>query len=209
MGVVSGERAGGEAGPGDLDLEGVVLVWLLGGWNLDGDGVVGFEVADAVIEGVGDHIVADDDAATGMRGKDLEGQIAEVGLRGSRKTFDEGFVEGGAHASGIGGAERIDAVEGDAGLMQERGEVDDGVEDVLLLGGADGGAGSAEQRPAGADPDDHFLAGATLFLGGEGEQSVEREAETNFVSLKALAGADVSEGVHALLDGGGQGVSVC
>jgi hypothetical protein len=197
---------GGEVGVGEFDLDGFVVVRVGGRRCGDGDAVVGAVFCDAAFEELRDAGAVEDEAA-GLRGDDLEAEIAEGGVGGFAEAVEEALVVEDAFEV-FGGSVGIDVIESDAGGMEEGGEAEGLREDVLLLFIAEQDAGAGEEWPAGREEEDELATGRFAQLSGELAETVERDVDAFGGAIEAGGTIDGAEADGVVVEGGPEGIAV-
>src|ERR1700721_1187247 len=189
-----------------LDLDGVVLVRLIGGGSRYGKHIIGAQVRDAVIDSGHDAVASVGHQTTALGSDYLQGQIPDIDTVWPGSSLEEVLERGGSQASCIRRTQRIAAVKRNARLPQRSGDLHDGVEDSLLIVCAEVDARTTEDRPSGTDPDDHLSAWLGRFCRSEAGQRLQRQLQTLLRPVDPRRSPDGAQGVLILVEGAHQGV---
>jgi hypothetical protein len=186
----------------------VVCVFLVTQRWIEGDFVISGCIRDALLEELGHVVTRAERNAAALRGDHFQAQVAREGLVAFANPFDEILPVEGAEAGGVGGAQRIDAVKGDAALEQDGGQTDDMRKQVFLLFCTEVDVGPGKKRPPRRHPENDFAAGTRGLADGKFLQRVEGKLEALVGAIEASATIDEAEADRVLLESGAQRVAV-
>jgi hypothetical protein len=125
LGVVAHARTSGEAWLVDRDSEGMVLVGVVRASRVKREDVKGIGVRDAIRDGGREVIGRIEDEPSALRGKHLQTQVAGPHPLRKRYALQEFLVVKGSKPARIRHTQRVDTIEGDAGLPKTRRDRDD------------------------------------------------------------------------------------
>src|SRR5471032_2185106 len=115
--VVTLTSTAGYAGFRDPNFQMMVFVSVIGRWRVERDLIVGLRIGQAFPQEDGDVVVEVERETPALGGQHLERQIRGLDLARFRNTLEELLIVVGAQHA-LAGTKRIDAVEGDASLLQ-------------------------------------------------------------------------------------------
>src|SRR5580658_4060938 len=125
LGVVAHARASGEAWLVDRDSECMVLVRVVRASRVKREDVKGIGIRDAIRDGGREVIGRIEDKPSALRGKHLQPQVAGSHPLRKRYAFQEFLVVKRSRSARIRHTQRVDTIEGDAGLPKARRDRDD------------------------------------------------------------------------------------
>ena len=207
--IITEARASKQTGFIDTNLELVVFGGLVLERGSKREFVVGLGVLGTFFQS-GVDVIADVESETAaLDGEDLQGDIAPIRLIRTFDAFDVTLpIERAARK--IGSTQRIDAIERDAALAQERGELNHVRKDLaalfvvhLLLD-----ARAGEQRPAGRNPENEFATRTGSFTVGQSQQRIERNLEALHSAIDAGGTTDGVQANGVLMQGSAQHVAI-